>query len=83
MKLKPISTNCTEITTKDGTEILFSYETPVAAINPAKGGLVLVTSRKFSNTTTRHINKWLETKSFTGKDFRSQEYFEELEATIS
>lgn len=41
--------------------ILFSYKEPVA-INTPKG--FKVTEKKFSNTTTRHINKWLNGASY-------------------
>ena len=55
MELKSISNNETEITTEKGTRILFSYETPVAVIN-SQG--CFTTEKKYSNTTTQHINKW-------------------------
>jgi hypothetical protein len=56
MKLKPISANMTELALTDGTLVLFSYETPVASW---KDGLFSITDKKWSKTTTRHINKWL------------------------
>ena len=31
MKIKPIASNMTELVLNDGTQVLFSYETPVAA----------------------------------------------------
>ena len=55
MKLKKISLNETEITTKDGVLLFFSYETLVAAASYKN---VYVTSTKYSNTTTKHISKW-------------------------
>jgi len=42
-------------------EVLFSYETPVAAFVPGRG--YLRTDRHFSVTTSRHINK------FIGEDY--------------
>lgn len=57
MKLKPIASNMTELTTTEGTVILFSYQTPVAALLPS--GRYVKTSHKWSVTTSRHINKWL------------------------
>ena len=56
MKLKIIGNNQTEITTKEGVQLLFSYETLVAARTMKN---VYVTKTKYSNTTTKHINKWL------------------------
>ena len=38
------------------TEVLFSYETPVAAYTLNKGWIQ--TDRKYSRTTTKHINQW-------------------------
>jgi len=55
MKLKKISLNETEITTKDGVLLFFSYETLVAAASYKN---VYVTSTKYSNTTKKHISKW-------------------------
>lgn len=43
------------------TEIFYSYDTPVAIRTP-KG--THVTTQKFSNTTTRHISKWLKMKGY-------------------
>tara|TARA_R110002020_G_scaffold141155_4_gene312800 strand:- start:515 stop:802 length:288 start_codon:yes stop_codon:yes gene_type:complete len=63
MKLKSISNNETEITTETGTRILFSYETPVAVINSQ--GDCFTTEKKYSNTTTRHINKWVNGLNYT------------------
>jgi len=56
MRLKPIGPNVNEVTVGELT-VLFSYQTPVAAFVPGEG--YLVTDKKWSNTTTRHINKWL------------------------
>ena len=61
MKLKPIGSNKTQITFDllDGDlDILFSYQTPVAARLPS--GLFLRTKQKYSITTTKHINQWIE-----------------------
>tara|TARA_B100000965_G_scaffold185147_1_gene154560 strand:+ start:194 stop:424 length:231 start_codon:yes stop_codon:yes gene_type:complete len=57
MKLTPIAANQTELTINDGTQIFFSYRTPVAAYCPDKG--YIRTSKFWSVTTSRHINKWL------------------------
>jgi len=58
VKLRQIGINQTEITTIEGTVILFSYETPVAALLPS--GTYVRTATKWSTTTSRHINKWLD-----------------------
>ena len=58
MKIKPIAANQTELHDSSGTIVLFSYETPVAAILPS--GRAVRTSTKYSVTTTKHVNKWLQ-----------------------
>ena len=55
MKVKPIGSNQTEVIMNNGNHVLFSYETPVA-VSTIDG--IFVTEEKYSNTTTRHINKW-------------------------
>ena len=57
MKLNPIASNQNEVTFNDGTVIFFSYKTPVAAFIPGTG--YVRSSTKWSRTTTKHINKWL------------------------
>lgn len=57
MKLTPIKSNMTEVNIK-GTTILFSYSTPVACHVIGKG--YLKTSKKWSATTSKHINQWLK-----------------------
>ena len=58
MKLTPIAANRTQLNLNDGTQVFFSYETPVAAKLPNYD--YIRTATKWSSTTTRHINKWLE-----------------------
>lgn len=58
MKFNKLGSSETEITKTDGTVILISYNTPVAA-QLASGGFIK-TSTKHSKTTSKHINKWLE-----------------------
>ena len=58
MKIKPIASNLTELHTDDAV-ILFSYETPVAALRKADHEY-LRTDQFWSQTTSRHINKWLQ-----------------------
>ena len=57
MKIQSIGSNQTEVSLADGTEILFSYSTPVAALVPGKGWIR--TAFKHSATTTKHVNAWL------------------------
>ena len=71
MKLNPIQANLTEITLHNGKKILFSYSTPVASW---EDGQFYKTEKKWSNTTTRHINKWAHCAVS-----KPQEYFDNLE----
>ena len=57
-KLTPIATNQTQLNLNDGTEIFFSYKTPVAA--RLSTYRYIRTATKWSTTTTKHINKWLD-----------------------
>jgi len=57
MKIKPVGSNMTELQLDD-VHVLFSYETPVAAC--IFGECFVRTSQWYSQTTTRHINKWLD-----------------------
>ena len=58
MQLNKLGTNQTEITLADGHKVFFSYNTPVACQTPDYE--YYRTERKWSVTTSRHINKWLE-----------------------
>ena len=58
MKLTPIAANQNEVELTNGTQIFFSYRTPVAAYLPSEG--YVRTSKFWSVTTSRHINKWLK-----------------------
>ena len=57
MKLTPIAANRNLISYDDGTEVFFSYSTPVAGYSPELG--YIKTEQWYSSTTTRHINKYL------------------------
>jgi hypothetical protein len=57
MKLKQLGSNMTELDMGDA-QVFFSYETPVAARTDT--GALVRTSTKYSVTTTKHINKWLD-----------------------
>lgn len=56
MKVRNVGSNMTELLV-NGYTVLFSYETPVAALTPQG---YAKTSQWYSQTTTRHINKWLD-----------------------
>lgn len=58
MKLNPVGSNQTEIERDGGVTVFYSYQTPVAAFVPGKGALV--TNKKYSVTTSRHINQAVE-----------------------
>lgn len=52
--------SATAVTLSDGTIVLFSYSTPVAACLAGNRGVGFIrTSRKWSKTTSKHINQWL------------------------
>ncbi|MGA1047646.1 MAG: hypothetical protein ACO3UU_06525 [Minisyncoccia bacterium] len=75
MKLKPVASNMTELYLNNGTIVLFSYETPVAAITFKNGchDKILKTNKKWSNTTTRHINKWFDINNYD--NFAARKHF--------
>lgn len=71
MKLSPIQNNLNQLDI-GGMTVLFSYQTPVALCNR---GQYYKTAKKWSNTTTRHVNKWLDGAEAFPVD---QNYFDEL-----
>ena len=58
MKLRNTGSNQAVIEFNDGTEILFSYETPVAGFKPGMGHFK--TDAFFSVTTSKHVNKYID-----------------------
>ncbi len=58
MKLHSFATNRTLLTFDDGTELFFSYATPVAGYSKSLHGYFR-TSNWYSSATTRHINRYL------------------------
>ena len=54
MRLNPVGKNQTEIEKANGVIVFYSYRTPVVVFVPNQG--VLVTTQKYSSTTSRHIN---------------------------
>ena len=64
MKLKQLGANQTEVQLNDGTQIFFSYEQAVCVIIEAmhlgkNQTRVCVTEKKYSRTTSKHINNWV------------------------
>ncbi len=58
MKLNVVGSNQTELVKADGTTVLFSYNTPVAVFVPGRG--TLCSTKKYSMTTSRHVNQQLK-----------------------
>ncbi len=58
MKIKTGSPNLHYTYSNEGVLVLFSYGIPVAATLPS--GRAVRTATKYSVTTTKHINKWLQ-----------------------
>jgi len=56
MKLHSFATNRTLLTFDDGTEVFFSYETPVAGYSNKLG--YVKSKQWYSSTTTRHVNRY-------------------------
>jgi len=73
LKLKPIASNMNLIDTPDYL-VLFSYATPVACYDKRSLDYYR-TSTKWSMTTSRHINKWLDGVQAIEQP---QEYFDNL-----
>lgn len=76
MNLTPIKANMTELQLAGGLTVLFSYCTPVAC-KWTNGSTYehFRTEKKWSQTTTRHINSWLGGNCAA---FKPQEYFDGL-----
>ena len=58
LQLKPIASNMNLLETPKHI-VLFSYATPVASFDKATYSFHR-TTKKWSKTTTRHINKWID-----------------------
>jgi hypothetical protein len=76
MKLKPHGANQTSLELSDGTVILFSYETPVAAFLPGRG--YRRTAQYWSRTTSKHVSQWLAREDAKDVCLESQEFFNAL-----
>jgi len=69
LKVRPYASNMTILETSDNS-ILFSYQTPVAAFISGLG--LVKTSKKWSVTTSKHINKWVNAE-FSGMEVKEVE----------
>lgn len=74
MRLTPIKANMTELEIGNK-RVLFSYKTPVAYQELTTIGDYYKTNKKWSQTTTRHINQWL---GGNGAKFVDQETIDNL-----
>ena len=73
LTVKPVASNMTLVDT-DRHIVLFSYATPVASFDKSKYQFYK-TSKKWSKTTTRHINKWIDGVQAVEQP---QDYFDNL-----
>lgn len=76
LNLKPVGANQTEIELDDDTTVFFSYATPVAVFIPGKG--VVKTSKKWSVSTSKHINKFIARTGAKTITEKPQEFFDKL-----
>jgi len=58
MQVQSLGANKTQLHLADGTLVFFSYKTAVAALVPGKGWIR--SSTKYSATTTKHVNQWIQ-----------------------
>jgi hypothetical protein len=77
MKLNNLGANKTELTLTEGTVVFFSYRTPVAALLPS--GRYVRTAKKWSVTTSKHINQWLGPFKDSAEQ-EPQEFFDNITA---
>lgn len=78
MKIQPVGPNQTQLVIGDLT-VFFSYETPVAA-QSAKLGWIR-DAHKYSKTTSRHVNKWLD--GITARELSTETFRAEIEREMS
>lgn len=71
-QIKVIGSNQTEVKQSNGTTIFYSYNTPVVAL---VSGVWYKTTKKWSNTTSKHINAYLDGIQAQGVD---QSFFDNL-----
>lgn len=81
MNLKHLATNKIEIDLGEGRKVLISYETPVAYTeNTPEGRMYYRTEKKWSKTTSKHINSWLPSLQAIDKP---QEFFDNLLSSVN
>lgn len=76
MKLEKVSTNVTKVFLPEWT-VLFSYNTPVAALEISTGKYYR-TSEFHSVTTSKHINQWLSGWRKAEAIEKPQEFFNQI-----
>ena len=79
MKLNNVKSNQTEVTFHNDVVVFFSYKTPVAMWIP--GNRPVLTNHKWSTTTSRHINEFLDRNGLSPRnacEFRDQDYFDNI-----
>lgn len=77
MKLKQVGSNRTILTLDNGTQVGFSYQTPVVA---RVGNESFRTEQKFSVTTSKHCGQLLQEIGGCFGGTKPQSFFEELSA---
>jgi hypothetical protein len=83
MNLIPVAPNMNELVfERNGNlyKVLFSYRTPVAAV--LNGDHFYQTEKKWSNTTSRHVKKWLALYGDPGAQYKPQEFFEGIVSEV-
>lgn len=74
MRLNTIAANQNEVTLGNGTVVFFSYNSAVAA---KIENVCYRTAKKWSRTTSKHINQWL---AGAKAELKPQEWFDALTA---
>lgn len=78
MKLKRINANSRELIFNDGSKLLISYDTPVAFWLNKHNGIIFETAEKWSNSTTRQIQKWKNKHGYPDTFLVQQNFFNSL-----
>ena len=76
MKLQNLGAHKNVIHLENGTSVLVSYETPVAALIPGLG--YVQTDKKWSVTTSKHITQWVGRRWDAPINTRPQSFFDNL-----
>ena len=77
MNLNPIAANQNEVELPNGTTVFFSYKTAVAAHIPGNG--YYKTEKKWSRTTSKHINQFIARNGGSGAVIeKPQSFFDNL-----